>query len=187
MIGEKQKHVKILRNTRKIHRYSGIFLFVFLFAVGTTGLLLGWKKNTGGLILAHTAQGSSNDPKDWISLDSLVQQVVSNQMSQKDGRDLVEIDRMEIRPEKGIVKVTFKNNYKGLQLDATTGKVLKEEYRYSDLIEHIHDGTWMDRMVANKYGIFKLVYVTLCGMGLLIFTVTGFWLWYGPKVIKRYK
>ena len=64
--------------------------------------------------------------------------------------------------------------------------ILKVESRNSDLIEHIHDGSWFDRTFGLSSGIFKLIYTSLCGIGLIVFTVSGFWLWYGPKLIRRH-
>jgi uncharacterized iron-regulated membrane protein len=31
----------------------------------------------------------------------------------------------------------------------------------------------------------KLIYNTIMGLALILFTVTGFWLWYGPKRMRR--
>ena len=95
------------------------------------------------------------------------------------------IDRIDVRPDKGIVKITFKNHFVGVQLDGQTGLVLKKENRNADLIEQIHDGSWVDRLFGLKSGVFKLFYATVSGLGLLAFCITGFWLWYGPKILRK--
>lgn len=179
----RQKHAKILRFVRRIHRIFGIWLFIFLFVTGVTGLLLGWKKNSFGLILADTSTGVSNNVYNFLKLDTIVS------IADKYSIDNIapnEVDRIEVRPDKGIVKINYKNSYTGLQIDASTGEILKVERRNSDLIEHIHDGTWFDRIFGLKSGAFKLIYTSLCGIGLVIFTLTGFWLWYGPKLIRSH-
>ncbi len=38
---------------------------------------------------------------------------------------------------------------------------------------------------STTNGQIKFLYTTITGIALLLFTVTGFWLWYGPKRIKR--
>lgn len=182
---ERQKQAKILRLVRKIHRIAGICLFMFLFLNGVTGILLGWKKHSGGLILAETSIGVSNNSKNWLNMDSLIRIAVNHPINVKNGNISGEVDRVEIRPDKGIVKINFKSNYKGLQIDATTGKILLIENRNSDLIEQIHDGSWVDKQIGVKSGLFKLLYTTISGIGLLTFCVTGFWLWYGPKKMKN--
>jgi hypothetical protein len=44
----RKKQAKLLRIFRKIHRTLGASLFVFFIFISVTGVLLGWKKNTGG-------------------------------------------------------------------------------------------------------------------------------------------
>ena len=145
----RQKQARILRIVRKIHRIFGIWLFLFLFVTGATGLLLGWKKNSFGLILAETTSGVSRDVQGFLLLDTIIS-ISENHARLHFQNGEHEIDRIEVRPDKGIVKVNFKNNYKGLQIDATNGKILKVESRNSDLIEHIHDGSWFDRTFGPK-------------------------------------
>ena len=182
---DRQKQAKILRLVRKIHRFTGVGLFLFLFSSGITGLLLGWKKNSMGLILAETSQGVSKDSKDWLPIDLLIGIATKHPVNLKNGKIPGEVDRIEIRPDKGIVKINYKSNYKGLQIDATTGKILMIESRNADLIEHIHDGSFFDKQTGNKFGAFKLFYTSLCGLGLITFCITGFWMWYGPKKFRK--
>lgn len=177
---------KVLRVFRKVHRITGALLFIFFFIVAITGLLLGWKKHSGGLILADTQTGTSTQLKDWLPMDSLefiamdlLHQQVSPALSN-------EIDRIDVRPGKGVVKFSFKDHYWGLQLDGATGKLLHIEQRRSDFIEHIHDGTIVDNLFSSSAGLFKLFYTTVMGLALILFTVTGFWLWYGPKRMRRH-
>lgn len=180
----RQKQAKTLRIFRKIHRWTGIGLFAFFFIVGATGLLLGWKKNSGGWLLAKSINGTSPHPKDWLSLDSL------HQVAQKVFRDSVstslsmELDRIDVRPDKGMVKFIFIQGFWGIQLDCASGQLLQIERRRSDFIEKIHDGSILDYFLDSGKGWFKLAYTSIMGLALLVFTVTGFWLWYGPKRMK---
>jgi hypothetical protein len=87
---------------------------------------------------------------------------------------------MDVRPDKGIIKVLFKNGYWEVQVDGQTGKVLSVAQRHSDWIEHIHDGS-----IVND--VFKLAYTNILGIGLFVLAASGLWLWYGPKVIRRSK
>lgn len=80
-----------------------------------------------------------------------------------------------------MVKFIFVKGYWGVQLDCTTGELLHLERRRSDFIENLHDGSYFDYVFSTNYGQIKLVYTSIMGTALLIFTVTGFWLWYGPK------
>lgn len=162
----------------------GISLIFFIVILSCTGLLLGWKKNSGGMILAKTKTGISNNPESWLSIDSLLK-VAQTYATSKLNMDHPEVERIEVRPSKGVLKISFKNAYDGLQIDCTNGKVLLVEKRYSDLIEQIHDGSFVDLFFGFKEGIFKLIYTTLMSLSLLTFCITGFWLYYGPKKLKR--
>lgn len=75
-VTKRQAQAKVLRGFRKVHRVTGALLFVFFFIVAVTGLLLGWKKNSNGLLLAKSYKGSSTLSKDWLSVDSLSKQAV---------------------------------------------------------------------------------------------------------------
>jgi len=175
----------ILRSFRSVHRKFGIALFAFFFIVGVTGLLLGWKKHSGGIIQAKSQQGTSADFSKWLSLQELndiAEQVLKDSL----GQDFsAEVDRIDIRKDKGIVKFNYLNHFSEIQLDGATGKVLSVNHRRSDFIEKIHDGSILDFYLKTSDGQIKLFYTSLMGLGLIVFTITGFWLWYGPKRMRK--
>lgn len=169
-----------------MHRTTGALLFVFFFAVSVTGLLLGWKKNSGGVLLAKTHAGKSTDQKDWLPMHVLQDRALQHARENTSPDYQARIDRIDVRPDKGMVKFIFVDDYLGVQIDATTGELLHFEHRTSDLVENIHDGSVLD-YVAGTDGIFKLIYTTVMGVALTLFTITGFWLWYGPKNFKKHR
>jgi uncharacterized iron-regulated membrane protein len=168
----------MLRNDRVYHRYLGLFLAVFLLISGITGLLLSWKKEVD-LLQPPTQKGTTTDLSQWIPLSKMAllataaldssQNIVSNP-----------IDRIEARPEKGIVKVLFLEGYWEVQLDGSTGKVLSVDRRHSDWVEQLHDGS----IVSDG---FKLVSMNILGLGLLASIVSGFILWFYPRRIRQLK
>ncbi|MDC6362687.1 MULTISPECIES: PepSY domain-containing protein [Flavobacteriaceae] len=183
-MGKRKKQAKILRVFRKVHRTTGAFLFVFFFFISVSGLLLGWKKNTAGMILPESQKGTSTDLRDWLPVDSLhtiacntLHNSVSPQLS-------LELDRIDMRKDKGMVKFVFVDAYYEVQLDGATGNVLSIGQRRSDFLEKVHDGSILDRYLGTS-GVIKLVYTSMMGTSLLLFTITGFWLWYGPKRMKK--
>lgn len=178
----RQDQAKILRGVRKIHRWTGASLFVVFLFVSITGLLLGWKKDSKGYLLPNTQKGISAKAEDWLSLNNLQDHALFLIDSLHPELDS-SIDRLDVRPGKGIVKFTFENHYHELQLDLSTGNLLSAGKRRSDLLEQIHDGSIIDKQFGS--GFFKLLYTTVAGLALLVFTVTGFWLWYGPKRMRK--
>ena len=183
MAESRKKHAKILRIFRKWHRTTGALLFVFFFAIAITGTILGLKKNTGDLILPKTRSGNTEQLQDWLPLSQLENRV--QQHLQSAGYPDYNLDRIDIRKEKGIAKFIFHEKLMEVQIDGATGEILHTGKRYSDLMEDLHDGSVVDDLLSLPNGIFKLFYTIVCGFALLIFTITGFWLWYGPKYMKQ--
>lgn len=181
------KQARILRIFRKIHRITGAALFIFFFIVSITALLLGWKKHSNGILMPETYVGTSTDLKQWLPLDSLHTKAIAV-LHDSVAPDLSPmIDRIDVRKEKGAVKFIFKDHFWGIQLDGATGKVLHIDKRYSDLIENVHDGSILDWYFNTSNGQIKVIYSSIMGIALLIFTITGFWLWYGPKKMRKSK
>ena len=79
---------------------------------------------------------------------------------------------------KGIVKILFEKGWWEVQLDCTTGAVYSTAQRHADWIEQLHDGS----IISAK---FKLISMNLLGIGLALMVLTGIWLWYGPKLVRR--
>lgn len=178
---QRKRQANVLKLARKIHRMTGAILFVFFFILAITGLLLGWKKHSGGIILPKSFQGTSTDLKTWLPIDVLHQKALTIARESISPDLSTELERIDIRPDKGMVKFVFAEDFWGIQLDGATGDLLHIERRRSDFIENVHDGSILDYLVGTGSGEVKLVYTTIMGSALLMFTITGFWLWYGPK------
>ena len=87
-----------------------------------------------------------------------------------------DIDRLDVRPKDGVIKVTSKNRYE-VQLDFHTGEVVQVAYRRSDLIESIHDGSFFSD-TAKLYVFLPVAIVVLS------LWVTGVYLWVLPRAIR---
>lgn len=179
----RQRQARVLRRTRRLHRWSGISLFVFFFVMAVTGVALGWKKHAGGAIMPATQRGQASEVSAFLPLDTL--SLVATRALYARRGILSEIDRVDVRPGKGMMKFLFADQQLEVQLDATTGAVLGVGRRHSDWIEAVHDGSIVDDALGLPGGIFKVTYNSLMGLALVVFVVTGFWLWYGPKRMRR--
>lgn len=183
----RQNQAKILRVFRKVHRVTGAILFIFFFFISVSGVLLGWKSHSDGLILPKSYEGTSANLQHWLPVDSLHKKACAILQDSVSQNVSLELDRIDIRKNKGMVKFIFENHYWEVQLDGTTGKLLHLGKRHSDFIENIHDGSILDNYFSTSNSQIKVIYTTVMGLALLIFTITGFWLWYGPKKMKRKK
>lgn len=181
-----QKTARIASTTRlyrKLHRWFAIPLFLFLTLIGATGLLLGWKKQAG--LLPKTQKGSNLETQTWISLDSISN--IAIRYAEQKLKKSPEIDRIDIRPQKGVAKIVYAQHFTEVQIDCATGQVLAVNARNSDLIEKIHDGSILDFKLNPDGEQFKLSYTTLAGVGLVLLAISGFWLWYNPIRMRKIK
>ncbi|MFK7775699.1 MAG: PepSY domain-containing protein [Saprospiraceae bacterium] len=171
--------IKSLRDFRVFHRWMGLTLGVLLIISAVTGVLLALKKDVE-IIQPPTQKGVSKNLAEWKSLDeiSAIAENIFHETYPNQKENLV--DRMDVRPSKGIVKVLFEEGNWEVQVDGKSGEVKSIEKRYSDWIESLHDGS----IISDG---FKLVSMNFLGIGLLFLIATGFWLWYGPRRIRMKK
>lgn len=186
-LNSKQTQAKILRTFRKVHRATGAALFIFFFIIAVTGILLGWKSHSNNLIIPQSYKGSSSYLKDWLPVDSLHKKALLVLKDSISSNLPTELDRIDIRKNKGMVKFIFENHPWEIQLDGATGNVLNIGKRHSDFIEDLHDGTILDTWFNTSSKPFRVIYTSIMGLALLLFTITGFWLWYGPKKLKKHR
>lgn len=175
-----QNKVKSLRWLRRIHRWMGIPLIVFFLVIGITSIFLAWKKKAE--LLPPTLK-TKVEQGEWISPAEMVR--IAELEMEKRGES-IGVDRIDIRPDKGVAKVTFKTHFTEVQLDGFSGEVLSVETRHSDWIEKVHDGSIVDYYFGGDEAA-KLTYSTLTALGLILMSLSGFYLWYYPKVIRRLK
>ncbi len=171
--------VKSLRRFRVFHRWMGLSLALLLLISAVTGVLLALKKDID-IIQPPTQKGITENLSDWKPLDEislLATQAFHNAYPEQKEN---EIDRLDVRPSKGIVKVLFEEGNWEVQIDGKSGEVKSIAKRYSDWIESLHDGS----IISDG---FKLVSMNFLGIGLLFLIVTGVWLWYGPRRVRREK
>lgn len=186
-MNSRQTQAKILRIFRKVHRATGAMLFIFFFIIALTGILLGWKSHSENLISPQSYKGSSSNLQEWLPVDSLHKKAIIILKDSISSDLSSELDRIDIRKDKGMVKFIFENHTWEIQLDGATGAVLNIGKRHSDFIEDLHDGSVLDTWFNTSTKPFRVVYNSIMGLALLLFTITGFWLWYGPKRLKKHR
>ncbi len=158
----------------------GIPLILFFLIIGVTSILLAWKKKVE--LLPPTLETKVENGT-WLQPSELV--AIGEQEMIKLGEDS-EVDRIDIRPDKGTAKVTFKKHFTEVQVDGYSGEVLSIATRHSDWIEKVHDGSIVDFYTTGDEGA-KLTYSTLVSIGLILLACSGFYLWYYPKLLRKMK
>jgi uncharacterized iron-regulated membrane protein len=149
---------------RKGHRWGAILIALPFLLVILTGLLLQLKKDWSW-VQPPTARGTGSAPV--VSFDAILEAAKS--VPEAGIQSWADVDRLDVRPDRGLVKVQAKSGWE-VQVDTGTGKVLQTEYRRSDVIETLHDGSWFgDRA---KLWVFLPVAVVVLGLwisGLYLF------------------
>lgn len=160
------------RDTRKLHRIAAIVIAIPFLIVLVTGLLLQVKKDVAW-VQPTSQEGVSSIPS--ITFDQILE--VSKSVPEAEVTSWDDIDRLDVRPDKGMVKVRANNHWE-IQIDTQNGDILQVEYRRSDIIEAMHDGSWFSD--AAKYWIFLP-----SGFVVLILWITGIYMYFIPALNKR--
>ncbi|NOG55340.1 MAG: PepSY domain-containing protein [Planctomycetes bacterium] len=150
------------------HKWVGIIIAVVVLNFAVTGFLLLIKKqvawiqppenrgiavNTFGVTFDDVLSACQSDP-------TLAVQTWED------------VDRLDVRPGKGILKVRTANRWEA-QIDLSTGEVLQVAYRRSDMIESIHDGSIVADWVRDWV-------LPAAAVSLMFLVFSGLWLWLEP-------
>ena len=156
---------------RKAHRWGAAVAAAPFLLVLVTGCLLQLKKELPW-VQPPTKKGAGREPA--VSFDAILAAVKAVPEAQVGG--WADVERLDVRPKDGVVKVQCRNRYE-VQVDFQSAKVLQVEYRRSDLIEGLHDGSWFHD--AFKVYVFLPVAVVV-----LVLWATGLYLFALPLAVK---
>lgn len=177
------KIASFTRIFRRIHKWISIPFVAFLLLIGITAILLAWKKELK--LIPPTQKTAVELPGQWVNVEKILA-IGASYMQDSLGKSPI-IDRIDIRPDKGIAKIIFKEHFMEIQVDGYSGEILSVKKRNSDLIERIHDGSILDFVFQSNAESSKLIYSTVTSLVLVILGISGFYLWYNPRKIKRIK
>ena len=162
------------RWVRKLHRWGGLITLAPLLIVIATGLLLQVKKQVPW-VQPPTQKGSQAEPT--LSFHEIL--AVAQAVPEAAVTNWDDVDRLDVRPGKGIIKLQAENRWE-VQMDSTTGEVLSSTLRRSDWIESLHDGSYFHDSA-------KLWVFLPNGLILLGLWMTGAYLWWLPIGVRRKK
>lgn len=157
--------------SRKTHYWGSFVIMLPVLLIIVSGILLQLKKEIHWLQPPTKKGQVQNNPT--ITLDDILSTV--KKIDEVNIKSWSDIDRLDLRVEKGIVKVRGKNRWE-VQIDTQTKKVLQVAYRRSDLIEQLHDGSWFNEKI-------KLYIFLPSGIILFILWVTGIYMFILPYFI----
>lgn len=165
------------RWSRKLHRWGAVAFAIPLILVIITGLLLQVKKQWTW-VQPPTQKGSFSDSKKFGDADISMKQILDVARTDQNAEidSWKKVDRLDVRPSKGMVKVQSKNGYE-VQIDLASMEIMQSKYRRSDWIEQLHDGSFFGDWA-------KLSVFLINGIVLLALWISGAYLWYLPFLAK---
>ena len=160
--------IKIRWNSliRKTHCWGSIAIALPLIVVIASGILLQVKKEVHW-VQPTEQRGQAKHPQ--VTFERILKIVKGVPLAEV--RSWSDIKRVDVRPSRGMAKVTAANRWE-VQLDTKTGAVLQVAYRRSDLISDLHDGSWFHE--AAKLWVFLPSALVLLGLlltGLYLFAL----------------
>lgn len=156
---------------RKWHRWATVLVVLPFFIVLVSGLLLQVKKEFDW-IQPPTQTGTGGPPQ--LAFDEILR--IAGTVPEAQIDSWADVDRLDVRPDRGIVKVRGTNLWE-VQIDTKTGAVLHVAQRRSGVIEAIHDGSWFHDRAK--------LWIFLPAAGLvLVLWLTGVYLFALPHWIR---
>lgn len=175
--------MSLLQNFRLLHKKFASVLFVFFFMIGFTGCLLAFKSAFTKIIFENKEISAESKLAQILPLDSL-EKVATFVLNEKANTNFKKSEKVEIKISKGTVLFYYKDAY-SIQLNGASGAPILIEKKFGGIIQDIHDGAILDSLVANKLSLSKKFYSIIMGLSLLLLTITGTYMWYKPKTIKK--
>ena len=175
--------MSLLQQCRNLHKKFASVLFVFFFLIGLTGSLLSFKSAFTKVIFENKEISGESKLTAILPLDSL-ETIATSTLNEKANTKFKKSEKVEIKIAKGTVLFYYKDAY-SIQVNGASGAPVLIEKKFGGIIQDIHDGAILDSLFANKLSLSKKVYSIIMGLSLLLLTITGTYMWYKPKMIKK--
>ncbi len=150
------------------HLWLGVMTTALVVVIGVTGLLLNHKRALG--LMPDAEHGSGGQLEEALPLAEIVD-------AARDGvPSLAEpgVDRMDVRPDDGLVKVRFEDRHATeVTVDFYSGEILTVGPRNDVFLERLHSG--------EVFGDGWVLLSDIAAVALVVLLVSGYWLWLYPR------
>lgn len=164
-----------------VHLWLGVLSTVALIGIAVTGILLNHKRGLGLMPdVPHEPTGAFTTT---ISLEQMARAALEaappesrTGWSPGDPVDVGLIDRMDVRPRNGYVKVRLRDKASmEMTVDINSGRVVHTGRRGDVFLEKLHSG--------EIFGGPPFVILSdIAAVALVLTLITGYWLWLVPKL-----
>src|SRR5687767_12658897 len=179
--GAKSHRRTLSRAAFYIHLWLGVLSTIALIAISITGILLNHKRGLGLMPdVPHEPTGvfTAALPMERLAYAALVAapQAAKGDWKEGDPVDISLIDRMDVRPRNGFVKVRLRDKASmEMTVDIATGQVIHTGRRGDVFLEKLHSGEIFG-------GIRFVILSDIAAVALVLTLITGYWLWLVPKL-----
>ena len=164
-----------------IHLWLGVIVTVALVSISITGILLNHKRGLG--LMPEVEHEPTVSFEQSIHVERMANaaleaapQHARGDWTPGDPVDPALIDRMDVRPRDGFVKVRLRDKASTeMTVDIATGKVLHVGRRGDAFLEKLHSGEAFG-------GRGWVILSDVAAVALLLTLITGYWLWLAPRL-----
>jgi hypothetical protein len=166
-----------------VHLWLGVVSTIALIAIAITGILLNHKRGLGLMPdVSHAPTGEFHAalPIERIAYAALVAAppAVRGDWKEGDAVDISLIDRMDVRPRNGFVKVRLRDKASTeVTVDINSGAVIHTGRRGDVFLEKLHSGEIFG-------GLPFVILSDIAAVALVATLITGYWLWLVPKLSR---
>lgn len=155
-----------------VHLWLGVLSTVALLTIAITGVLLNHKRGLG--LMADVQHQPTAALTEALPLERLAR--IALEAAPRDtAASLALIDRMDVRPRDGFVKVRLRDKTSTeVTIDLATGKVLHVGARGDVFLEKLHSG---EALGGQPFVLLS----DIAAIALVVMLITGYWLWLFPK------
>jgi len=163
-----------------LHLWLGVVSTVALLAISVTGILLNHKRGLG--LMPEISYGPTGAFAGAMSLERLANAALEaappgsrTGWDPGDPVDVALIDRMDVRPRDGVVKVRLRDKASmEMTVDINSGGVLHAGRRGDVFLEKLHSG--------EAFGWPFVILSDIAAVALVLTLLSGYWLWLVPKL-----
>jgi hypothetical protein len=180
--GAGSRHRRVARIAFYVHLWLGVVSTAALLAIAVTGILLNHKRGLGLMPdVGHEpgAPFAAALPLERLAVAALEASPAESRAGWEAGDpwDVGLIDRMDVRPRDGYVKVRLRDRASTeATVDLSTGGVLHVGRRGDVFVEKLHSG--------EAFGGAFVLLSDLAAVALVATLITGYWLWLVPKLAR---
>jgi len=156
------------------HLWLGVVFTAALFVIALTGIALNHKRGLG--LMPDVSHAPTAPFEGALTLARLAEiGLVAAAAPGTDPGTLANVDRMDVRPRDGYVKVRLRDPATTeVTVDLVDGRVLHVGSRGDSFLEKVHSG--------EIFGKRWVLVSDAAAVALVITLVTGYWLWIAPRI-----